>query len=217
MKTDLRERKRIRFLVFLTMAMLLLAPAPEAQAGGCGKKFAKVKAPAAAQVAGDFDPRAAWRQAGLDPDKVKVAFTRARGGGFDDTVSYEIAIHHDGKQIGEMSVWQIDDKIWRTDVSGVDESLRGKGIGSMMYLLLGAKFFQQVKGERLISPDRSGLATRMWENLVHNGYAKRIVEPGEEGSGVHSFEMLRSSMGPKLNDYVRQIRLQRVERPILEQ
>jgi len=172
------------------------------------------------KIQGDFDPVEFLRAADLDPDKIRFDFSRIESGGFDDYPSLELRILNEEAEIGWMSAWPIgllDSRDapyvgwrgmgdWRTDTSGV--ALRGTGLGSLMYLAMAAKFFHAFPKKRLISPDHSGAANQMWESLVRKGFARKFKL--SEKDEVYVYEIIKTSLGPKLKNYVKTFPLRRV-------
>lgn len=124
--------------------------------------------------------------AGLDPDKLEVIFTHESAHS-----NLELIVRLEGRFIGQVSALEILPGIWRTEDAYVNEGLRGRGIGSWLYLILASHFFQLHPRARLISPpDRSEDATRLWERLTAKGYAHK----GKHGS----FELLKDKLPREL-------------------
>jgi hypothetical protein len=133
---------------------------------------------------------------GLDPSKISFKLTsfnkaqdRVYGMGFGLDVYYagaadvfaKLEVFQRTGEDGRVYAKTKFSQIYGRPEWGIDDSLRGKGIGSMLYLL-GARLAKEFWRVPLISSLQcSDMATRLWMSFVEQGLAE-VKSPAEIGT-----------------------------------
>jgi hypothetical protein len=164
---------------YLISAIIASTHAGNASANSCETLDAKANAREIERNPAAFDPAAVFVKHGLDPAKLKSRFE------ISDIGQIQLSLIYDEQRAGYIILehyyrgdLQYDFTIARVQV---EPQLKGKGLGTLLYLAAGRKAYIRENRLLYMSAIVSNDAIKTWNRFVDQGYAeKHMTEYGEE-------------------------------------